>query len=126
MTEEMSPLMEFPEVEQDQQQDSVRAAFTKLYADGRAYADAEIERQKIRAGIVGGGVRDVAIFATVGFLFSFAGLIAFLVGMVMMLAPHLGVGWSALAVFGATLLITAILLLLAKARITRMREAIKP
>ena len=124
MTDEPSLIAEHAQAGPEQE-DGVRATFAKLYTDGRAYADAEIERQKLRVGIAGAGVRDAAIFATVGFMLSFAGLIAFLVGLVMALSPHLGAGWSALAVFGGALLIAAILLLLAKARISRMRRAIK-
>jgi hypothetical protein len=90
LTEEPSLVAAQPETER--QQDSVRSAFSKLYTDGRAYADAEIERQKLRAGIAGAGVRDAAIFATAGFMLAFAGLIAFLVGMVLMLSRHLGAG----------------------------------
>ena len=126
MTEEPSLVAAIPEAEHEEQQDSVRATFTKLYADGRAYADAEIERQKLRAGIAGAGVRDATIFAVTGFMLSFAGLIAFLVGMVLMLSPHIGAGWAALVVFASTLLVTIVLLLLAKGRISRMRKAIKP
>ena len=123
MTEEPSLITAQPGDEQ--QQDSVRAAFSKLYTDGRAYADAEIERQKLRAGLAGAGIRDAAIFAAAGFILAFAGLIAFLVGMVLTLTPHLGPGWSALIIFGISLLIAAISLLLAKARISRMRKDIK-
>ena len=126
MTEEPSLVAAPPDAESEQQQDSVRAAFTKLYADGRAYADAEIERQKLRAGIAGAGIRDATIFAVAGFMLSFAGLVAFLVGMVLMLSPRLGPGWAAVVVLGSTLLLTLLLLLLAKARISRMRRAIKP
>lgn len=126
MTEEPSLVAAPPDAEYEQQQDSVRAAFTKLYADGRAYADAEIERQKLRAGIAGAGIRDAMIFAVAGFMLSFAGLVAFLVGMVLMLSPRLGPGWAAVVVLGSTLLLTLLLLLLAKARISRMRRAIKP
>jgi hypothetical protein len=109
----------------EQQQDNVREAFNRLYADGRAYAGAEIERQKLRAAIAGAGVRDAAIFATAGFLLAFAGLIAFLVGLVLLLTPHLGAGWSAVAIFGSSLLAAIILFLLAKGRISQMRKAIK-
>lgn len=123
MTEEPSLIAAQPEAEQPQ--DSVRAAFSKLYTDGRAYADAELERQKLRAGIAGAAVRDAAIFAAVGFILAFAGLIAFLVGMVLVLSPHLGPGWSALIIFGASLAVAIISLLLAKARISGMRKAIK-
>jgi hypothetical protein len=125
LTEEPSLVTAQPEAEHYQQQDSVRAVFGKLYADGRAYADAEIERQKLRANIAGAGVRDAAIFAIAAAMLVFAGLVAFLVGMVLLLSPHLGAGWSAFTVFGTVLLIALILLLFAKARISRMRKAIK-
>lgn len=105
--------------------DTIKAAFTRLYADGRAYADAEIERQKLRAGIASAGVRDAVIFGAAGAMLVFAGLIAFLVGLVLLLTPHLGAGWAACAVFGSSLLVAFILLLVAKARITKMKEAIR-
>jgi hypothetical protein len=58
-------------------------------------------------------------------LLAFAGLIAFLVGLVLLLTPHLGAGWSAVAIFGSSLLAAIILFLLAKGRISQMRKAIK-
>jgi len=105
--------------------DTVGGAFARLYADGRAYADAEIARQKLRAGIAATGVRDAAIFAVAGAILVFAGLVAFLVGLVLVLAPHIGAEWAAGAVFGSTILVALILLLLAKTRISRMRRTIK-
>lgn len=104
---------------------SVKDAFARLYADGRAYADAEIERQKLRAGIAGAGVRDAVIFGAAGAMLVFAGLVAFLVGLVLILAPYLGAGWATFAVFGSSLLVAAILLLIAKARIIKMKRAIR-
>ena len=123
MTEEPSQLGELPEAEG--QQDTVGEAFAQLLADGRAYADAEIERQKIRAGIAGAAVRDAAIFGAAGIVLIFAGLVAFLVGLVLMLTPYIGAGWSAAAIFGASLLIALLLLLLAKARVSRMMKVIR-
>ncbi|WP_340264142.1 hypothetical protein [Sphingobium mellinum] len=107
-----------------EQTGSVRDVFARLYTDGRAYADAEIKRQKLRAGIAGTAVRDAVIFGAAGVLLVFAGLVAFLVGLTIALAPHLGAGWAACAVFGASLLVALILLLVAKGRITKMRKAI--
>ena len=123
MTEEPSLVTAPPKA--GEEQDTVRAAFAKLYADGRAYADAEIKRQKLRAGIASAGARDATIFAAVGVMLVFAGLVAFLVGLVLMLAPQMGAGWAAAVVFGSSLLVALILLLLAKSRISRMRRAIK-
>ena len=109
----------------DERTESVRGTFTRLYADGRAYAEAEIEKQKLRAGIAGAGVRDALIFGVAGGMILFAGLIAFLVGIVLLLTPPLGPGWAAVVVFGASLLVTILLLLLAKGRITKMKKAIQ-
>lgn len=111
--------------ETDERTDTVRDAFARLYDDGRAYAGAEIERQKLRAGIAGAGVRDAVIFAATAVMLVFAGLIAFLVGLVLMLTPRLGAGWATAIVFGSSLLVALALLLLAKARITRMKKAIR-
>lgn len=123
MTEE--PSVATPSPEQAWEPDgSVKDTFAQLYADGRAYADAEIERQKLRMGLASAGVRDAAIYGVAGFMVIFAGLIAFLVGLILVLAPHLGAGWATLAVFGSSLLVALALLLLAKARIARMKKAI--
>ncbi|HKY82100.1 MAG TPA: phage holin family protein [Sphingobium sp.] len=122
MTEEPSLVAPPPQV--DEQTDSVRDAFAQLYADGRAYADAEIERQKLRAGIAGAGVRDAVIFGAAGVMLAFAGLVALLVGLILLLSPQVGPGWATAIVFGASLLIALALLLVAKSRITRMKKAI--
>jgi hypothetical protein len=123
LTEE--PILVATPSEDDRQADTIRDAFARLYADGRAYADAEIDRQKLRAGIAGAGVRDAVIFAAVSIILAFAGIVAFLVGLVLILAPLLGPGWATSAVFGSALLVAFIFLLLAKARISRMRKAIR-
>ncbi len=106
--------------------ESVRDVFARLYADGRAYATAEAERQKLRAGLVGSAVRDAAIFAGVAIMLVFAALVAFLIGLIIALAPQLGPLWATFAVLGASLLVALVLLLLAKARIGRMKKAIAP
>ncbi|WP_313808690.1 phage holin family protein [Sphingobium sp.] len=107
------------------QDESVRDVFARLYTDGRAYAEAEVERQKLRAGIIGAGLRDALIFGMVGIMLVFASVIACLVGMIFALAPHLGTGWATGAVVGGGLLIASILLLIAKSRIGRMMKAAK-
>lgn len=104
--------------------ESVRDVFARLYADGRAYAAAEAEKQKARAGLVGAGVRDAAILAGVAIMLVFATLVAFLIGLIIALVPQLGPLWAICAVLGASLLVAIGLLLLAKARISRMKKAI--
>lgn len=124
MTQEPAETAETPQAEG--QEESVRDVFARLYDDGRAYAQAEADRQKLRLGILGAGIRDAAIFAIVAIMLLFASLVAFLIGLIIALAPRLGPLWATCAVFGAALLVALGLLLLAKARIDRMKKAIKP
>lgn len=106
------------------QDESVRDVLARLYTDGRAYAEAEVDRQKLRAGIVGAGVRDALILAAVGIVLIFASLVACLVGLIFLLAPLVGTGWATCIVAGGGLALAAILLLFAKGRIDRMKKAV--
>lgn len=56
----------------------------------------------------------------------FATLVALLIGLIIALSPQLGPLWATFAVLGASLLVTTGLLLMAKARISRMKKAITP
>lgn len=114
-----------PEYDSDTQE-SIGATFARLYADGRAYTQAEIDRQKLRAAIIGAGVRDATIFAAIAIMIAFAALIALLIGCVLALAPAWGPLGATAMVVGAALLVTVALLVMAKARISRMKKAAKP
>ncbi|WP_311267396.1 hypothetical protein [Sphingobium sp. WCS2017Hpa-17] len=106
--------------------ESVKAVLARLYADGRAYAAAEAEKQKLRAGIVGVGVRNAAIFATIALMLAFASIVALLIGLIIALSQLVGPLWGTLIVVGGGLLVTLLLLLAAKGCITRMKKAIAP
>ncbi|WP_298396045.1 phage holin family protein [Sphingobium sp.] len=106
--------------------ESVRDSFSRLYADARAYAGAEAQKQKLRAGIVATGVRNAAILAVVALILAFASIVALLIGLIIALAQHVGPLWSTLIVVGGALLIAVLLLLLAKGCVGRMMKAIKP
>ncbi|MCI4589973.1 hypothetical protein MOK15_07690 [Sphingobium sp. BYY-5] len=106
--------------------ESVRDAFTRLYEDARAYAAAEADRQKLRAGIVATAVRNAAIFGLVALILVFASLLALLVGLILALQPSLGTLGATLAVVGGGLLIAVLLLLLARGCIARMKKTILP
>ncbi|MHA6766004.1 phage holin family protein [Sphingobium ummariense] len=106
--------------------ESVRDTLARLYSDGRAYASAEMDRQRLRAGILGTGVRDAAVLALVALILLFSAIVALLVGLILTLEGSIGPLWATLAVVGGTLLVTLVLLLLAKARIERMKKAITP
>lgn len=109
-----------------EEEESLGQSFARLYADGRAYAQAEAERQKLRAGILAGGVRDAAILGVVAITLLFAAIVALLVGFVLALAPIVGALGATGIVFGSTLLIVILLLMLAKSRIGRMKRDLRP
>lgn len=123
MTQEPTETVATPQAEG--QDESIRDVLSRLYADGRAYAEAEVERQKLRAGIVGAGVRDAAIFAVAGAMLLFATLVACLVGLILALSPRLGAGWATFAVFGGGLLIALALLLIARMCIGKVKRVVK-
>ncbi|MGC4251987.1 MAG: hypothetical protein QM605_11185 [Sphingobium sp.] len=124
MTQEPAETVETPQT--DGQDESVRDSIARLYADGRAYAEAEVERQKLRAGIAAAGMRDAALLGGLALLLLFGVIVAGLVGLIFSLAPMLGPFGATGAVLGGTLLVILLLLLLAKARIGRMKRAMKP
>ncbi|WP_255326217.1 hypothetical protein [Sphingobium sp. EM0848] len=107
------------------QDESVRDVLTRLYTDGRAYAEAEVERQKLRAGLVGAGMRDALILGAVAIVLAFASLVACLIGFILVLAPLVGTGWATCIVVGGGLVLALILLLFAKGRIDRMKKAVR-
>ncbi|WP_180275659.1 phage holin family protein [Sphingobium sp. IP1] len=94
-------------------------------SDGRAYAQAEVERQKLRAGIAGAGVRNAAILGIVALMLLFAAIVTLLIGLVIALSAMIGPLWATLAVFGGAVLIAVLLLLLAKGQISHMLKTIK-
>jgi hypothetical protein len=108
-----------------EREETVADVFGRLYGDGRSYAQAELDRQKLRAAIIGAGVRDAAIFAMVAIMLLFALLVALLIGLIIAFAPALTPLGATAAVLGSTLLVATALLLLAKARIGRMKRAIR-
>jgi hypothetical protein len=124
LTQEPADMVEAPQP--DGHDESIRDSIARLYADGRAYAEAEVERQKRRAGIAAAGVRDAALLGAAALMLSFGVVVAVLVGLILSLAPALGPLGATGAVLGGTLLAVLILLLLAKARIGRMKRAMKP
>lgn len=106
--------------------ESVKDVVARLIEDGRAYASAEIDRQKLRASIIAAGVRNAAIFGVLALILTFASIVALLGGLILTLAQHMDPLWATLIVVGAGLLIALLLGLLARASVGRMIKAIKP
>ncbi len=88
-----------------------------LIAEGRDYATTEMERQKLRARIIGTAARDAAILILVA-LFLLAGmLVALLVGGILALTPHVGPVVATLLVLVLSCGVILLLALIARARL---------
>lgn len=101
-------------------EEPLKDVLRRLVEDGRAYADAEINRQKIRATFVGSGLRTIALLGTIALMLLFGTLVTLMIGLVFALAPYLTPLGATFAVSIAALLIVAILLYVAKQRLGRL------
>ena len=110
----------------DVRSESVSQVFARVIEDGRAYARAEADKQKARAGIVAGGIRNAAIFGLVALILVFAAIVTLLVGLVFALAVQVGPLWATLIVVGGALIVAIALLLAAKGSISSMMRKIRP
>lgn len=92
----------------------------QLGGDARAYAEAELAFQKVRAQIAARGVRDIALFGLIALIVAVFGLGALVVGLLLALAP-LVTAWGATAIVAGGLFVVALVLaLVAKAKWSRM------
>lgn len=91
-----------------------------LIAEGRNYAANEVQRQKLRASVLGTAARDAAILAFIALTLLFGALIAGLIGLIIGLAAHVGGALAATGiVIGGALLLILLLLLIARARVKK-------
>lgn len=111
---------------EDAPRESVGDVFARLYQDARAYAAAEADKQKLRASIVGAGLRNAAILGVVALMLLFACILALMVGLIIALAQVVAPIWATLIVAGGGFVVAILLLLGAKSCITRMKKAITP
>lgn len=93
-----------------------------VLSEGRAYAETEIERQKLRASILAVAGRDSALLALSALFLLFGALTTLLIGCVWILAPLIGV----VAALAVTLVVTfVVVLLLLGAAKARMKKAMR-
>lgn len=91
-----------------------------LISEGRDYAANEVERQKLRAAILGSAARDTAIMGVVALFLLMGTLIAGLIGLILGLTPLVGGALAATGiVMAASLLLILLLLLIARARVKK-------
>ena len=107
-----------------EEQFSTAEILQRLAAQTREYAATELERQRLRARVLGLAGRDAAILAIVALFLLAGALVALLVGCIITLAPLIGPLLATLLVVGVTLVLAGILLIVALARVrSAMRVA---
>ncbi|WP_336961160.1 hypothetical protein [Sphingobium aquiterrae] len=109
----------------EEEQEPLRDVIARLIASGRDYAEAELDRQKLRAALVGAGVRTAAILLVVALILLFAALVTLLIGLVIALAPLLTPLGATAAVSAGGIGISIILALAARGRIRHMLADIR-
>lgn len=105
--------------------ESIGVVFTRLVDSGKDYAQAEVNRQRFKAGLIGSAARDVVVLLGVAMILVFASIVALLVGLIITLSPMLSpMGATAAVVVGALILAT-LFALGAKSRVGKTKEALK-
>ncbi len=120
------PTIEPVAVPDDATDDSIAGRFNRLIESARDYAEAELDRQKLRAGLVGTALRQVAILIGMAAMLIFATILALMVGLIFALTDVVGAGLATVIVIVGALLISVVLVLVAKAKIVSLKEALKP
>jgi uncharacterized membrane protein YqjE len=95
-----------------------------LLNDGMAYASAEAELQKARAGYALGRIKGIALLGALALALVFFALVALTVGLVIALTPPLTAWGATAAVFGGLLVVAALCALLAARRWKSMTAAL--
>lgn len=99
--------------------------FARVAQSGKDYARAELDRQKLRAGLYAAGARDAGIMFGVAAVLGLSAVIALLVGLIFTLSYPLGPLWATVVVVLGALIVAGIFALLGRARLRKMTEATK-
>lgn len=97
-----------------------------LVVQTRDYAVIEMERQKLRASLLGAAGRDAAILGIAALFLLSGALVVLLVGCIIALAPLIGPFLATLVVVAVTLMAVALLLLIAFVRVRSAARAAFP
>lgn len=74
----------------------------QLFEAGKELADAEVAWVKARAAYLGSALTWIAIFGVVALVLGFGLIVTLMVGSVLALAPHIGLGLALVAICLAT------------------------
>lgn len=98
---------------------------TRLVAEGRTYAQAEVDRQKQRATYAIHTVAIVALLGVVALTLLIGALVALLVGLILTITPYTGALVATLLVIVGALAVVFLLLLVAQARVREMIQTFR-
>lgn len=102
------------------QDEPLREVIARLIENGKSYAQAELNRQKIRAAELGVEFRNVAILVGIAVVLVVGALIALIVGSLIALVPLLGAWGATGTVVGISLALALGLLIAARNRVRRL------
>ncbi len=120
MSDLQPPATPADEVKQPSIGDAIRA----LIEDGQTLFEAEIAYRKAQGAYGLGEAKAIAILLVLGLAFGFFTLLAIVVGLLLALAPYVGV-WGALGIVGGALLsLSVVCLLKATRRISSAKAAL--
>ena len=108
------------------QDESIGEVLSRLAESGKSYAQAEFNRQKIRAAEIGVEFRNIAILLAVAAFLVLAAPVALLVGLIIALTPAIGAWGGTAVVVGAALAIAFLLLILARNRFRGLNGEERP
>ena len=97
--------------------------FKAFYEDGTTYVQAELAYQKTRARFAGDRLKSAAVFGVGALAFVHLALIAFVVGLVIILTPEIGAVGATALVTGLLLVGAAILGMVLKKKIDSLMSA---
>ncbi|MGK2909225.1 MAG: hypothetical protein ACSLE1_05425 [Sphingobium sp.] len=100
--------------------------FSRLIGSGKEYAQAELDKQRLRAAVLGTAARDAAMFGVVALVIFISAIGALLVGLIITLSPALSPGWATAVVVVTAFVLAGLLLLVAKSRVSNALKALKP
>lgn len=101
---------------------SIGDAVHRITNAAREAVDAELSLVRLRAAVFGSAAKWIAMFGVIAIITAFATIVTLMVGAVLALAPHWGLGFALLAVTGVALLAVILCGLVIKAQFARMRS----
>jgi Putative Actinobacterial Holin-X, holin superfamily III len=95
----------------------LKSVLTELYDDGRAYVSAQVDVMRIVGKAKARALGLILALVMVALVLAFGALLSLLIGLILVLQPLWGTGWSVVAVVAGALLLAAALGWLAYARL---------